>query len=283
MTTPSQDYIDFICSLYGSSYDDRIENTSPPTAGDMPRDPGADWMPGMTADHKSLIAFQRELKQQGIKLSTSKIKKILITGGLWTTETSRSIQADFQAYTSSVEDGGEGLDPADAVKRIAEERRISAVTVSVNLPYSTVVYNLENRSSNAKRCARYKERKLARLTSVKERRAAAVAELQGCSMDDDWRPRLWNAVVAYEGAEFHTSGRGSRPGVAFSYSVSRNSGAGGGRRYDGPGVEGFGNELWVTTQPNATTLLKFRHLLEKHGIGKIIFEDINKALDEAGL
>ena len=50
---PSQEYIDFICSLYGSSYDDRIENTSPPTAGDTPRDPGADWMPGAVASHKS--------------------------------------------------------------------------------------------------------------------------------------------------------------------------------------------------------------------------------------
>ncbi len=273
MTTPSQEYIDFICSLYNDSYDDRIEDTSPPTAGDEPREAGADWMPGTVASHKSLVAFQRELKQQGINLSTSKIKKILITGGLWTTETSRSIQADFQAYTSSVEDGGEGLDPADAVKRIAEERRISAVTVSVNLPYSTVVYNLENRSSNAKRCARYKERKLARLShlaqasadmiaSVLEQRATAVEDLQTATTED-WKEKLWRCVVAYEGAEFHTSGCGSRPGVAFSYSVSRNSGAGGGRRYDGPGVEGFGNELWVTTQPNTTDAQKLKKSISR--------------------
>ena len=35
--------------------------------------------------------------------------------------------------------------------------------------------------------------------------------------------------------------------------------------------------------PDATTLLKFRHLLEENGIGKIIFDDIKKALDDAGL
>lgn len=108
MSDPSNDYINLICSLYGSSYDDRIENTSPPTAGDNPRTPGDDWMPGMTANHKCLIAFQRELKQQGINLSTSKIKKNLITGGLWTTETSRSIQADFQVYTATADRGGRG-------------------------------------------------------------------------------------------------------------------------------------------------------------------------------
>ena len=246
-----------ICSLYDSSYDDRIENTSPPTAGDNPRTPGEDWMPGTTADHKSLIAFQRELKQQGINLSTSKIKKILITGGLWTTETSRTIQALYSSYTAPSNKGGGGLDPADAVKRIAEELEISVVTLSVNLPYSTVVYNLENRSSNAKRCARYKERKLARLSNpsadmvggVEGTRSAAVEDLRAAAAED-WKEKLWRCVVAYEGAEFCTSGRGSRPGVTFSYSVSRTADqSGGGRRYSGVSVDGYGNELWVTTAP----------------------------------
>ena len=48
MNTPSQDYITCICSLYKSSYDDRVENTSPPTAGNNPREPGKDWIPGTT-------------------------------------------------------------------------------------------------------------------------------------------------------------------------------------------------------------------------------------------
>lgn len=127
MTNPSQDYIGYICSLYDSSYDERIENTAPPTAGGEDRTPGEDWVPGMTANHKSLISFQRELEEQGIKLSTSKIKKVLITGGLWTTETSRTIQEMFSTYTSSVNDGGEGLNEATAVKRIAEELGISNI------------------------------------------------------------------------------------------------------------------------------------------------------------
>lgn len=252
MTTPSQEYIDFICSFYGSFYDDRIEDTSPPTAGDTPRTPGDNWMPGTTANHKSLVAFQRELAEQGIKLSTSKIKKILITGGLWTTEASRTIQALYSSYTAAIGDGGKGLSPDEAIKRIAVERGISVVTVSVNLPYASVVYNLENRSSNAKRCARYKERRLRSqasedmVGSVAEQRAAAAAELKDAT-DDDWKEKLWRCICSYEGAEFHTSGRGSRPGVAFSYSVSRNSGTGGGRRYEGANVDGFGNELWIIT------------------------------------
>lgn len=35
--------------------------------------------------------------------------------------------------------------------------------------------------------------------------------------------------------------------------------------------------------PDATTLLKFRHLLEENKIGEKIFADVNKRLDEAGL
>lgn len=35
--------------------------------------------------------------------------------------------------------------------------------------------------------------------------------------------------------------------------------------------------------PDATTLLKFRHLLEKHQIGEKIFFDLKERLDKAGL
>ena len=156
---PSKEYIEYICALYGDIYDDRVEDCKPPAAGDDFRDPGEDWRPGQIADHKSLAAFQRELKAIGINLSSSKIRKILITGGCWTTERSREIADLFDLYTSPEEDGGYGLSEYLAAKKIAAELEVSLVTVNVNLPYRNVVYNLENRSKNAVRCARYKERK----------------------------------------------------------------------------------------------------------------------------
>ena len=156
---PSQEYINHICELYNDIYDDRIEDCKPPAAGVEMRDPGDDWIPGQEADHKSLNAFQKELMDMGIKISTSKIRKILITGGCWTTERSREIAELFEYYTSPAEEGGKGLSGDAAVKKIAEILEVSIVTVSVNLPYQNVVYKLENRSSNAKRCARYKERR----------------------------------------------------------------------------------------------------------------------------
>jgi hypothetical protein len=253
-TNPSSDYIDFICSLYNSSYDDRIENTAPPTAGGEDRTPGEDWAPGMTANHKSLISFQRELAEQGIRLSTSKIKKILVTGGLWTTQQTRTIQEMFGHYTGSLEEGGEGEDPAAAIKRIADELGISTVSVSVSLPYMDVVYNLPEPSANAKRCRRWKERKVTKL------RNESTGEV--CQPEEDWSLWLWKKVIEHEGKTFATSGRGQRPGVAFSYTVSRSGGAGG-RHYEGAEVEGYDNELLVTTNPNSSDTRKLKNSISR--------------------
>ena len=163
----SKDYIRKICELYNDSYDDRIEDSRPPAAGEARCLPGEDWKPGQVAEHKSLIAFQRELLDAGIKMSTSKIKKILISGGCWSTERSREVQRYYNHFTLPISDGGRGMSAADAIKEISNLLGISVVTVSVNLPYSNVVYKLENKSSNARRCERYKERK----RKEKERRA----------------------------------------------------------------------------------------------------------------
>ena len=140
-------------------YDDRLEDCKPPAAGDVIQPPGKDWVPGQVANHKSITAFQRELSDKGIEISSSKIRKILITGGCWSTERSREIGLLFDKYTKHVSDYGLGLNSDQAIVKIAEELGVSIVTVSVNLPYQSVVYNLENKSSNAKRCAKYREGK----------------------------------------------------------------------------------------------------------------------------
>ena len=67
---------------------------------------------------------------------------------------------------------------------------------------------------------------------------------------------LWKTIITHEGETFTTSGRGSItsgrtsiPGKKFKYEVSRAT-TGGGRRYSGPNVDGYGNELWITTIPS---------------------------------
>ena len=54
--------------------------------------------------------------------------------------------------------------------------------------------------------------------------------------------------------------------------------------YDSQALRNFvGIDLGTESVPDATTLLQFRHLLEKHDLTKTIFETVNRHLRERGL
>lgn len=57
---------------------------------------------------------------------------------------------------------------------------------------------------------------------------------------------LWKCIIQFAGHPFTTSGRGSRNGVSFTYTVSHSPSAAG-RQYSGESVDGWGNELWIST------------------------------------
>lgn len=142
---PSMAFIHFICRLYGDTYDDRDEDS---------RIGGEHWEPGKRAAHKSIRIFQDELKNEyGISLSRSKIQKILITGDCWLTERSREIGELFDYLTRE-----KGLSATAATSTIAADLGISAVAVSINLPYRKVVYSLEEKSKNAQRIQKCREK-----------------------------------------------------------------------------------------------------------------------------
>ena len=133
---PSREYVDYICGLYGDRYDDREEDSKPQ---------GKDWLPGERANHKSLERFRKQLKgNYDIELSTAKIRKILITGGRWSTERSREIQKKYSELKS--------------VPLVAERLGLSTALVVMNLPYEKVVYDLDDKSGNAKRIARWRNK-----------------------------------------------------------------------------------------------------------------------------
>lgn len=137
-----------ICRLYGDKYDDREEDS---------KIKGLNWEPGVKAQHKSIAAFQKELEDiHGIHLSRTKLQKILITGHCWTTERSREIQWLYEEYTTSKDNGGEEIDSKTAIQMIAEYLKISVVSVIINLPYGKVIYDLENKSANARRIDKYR-------------------------------------------------------------------------------------------------------------------------------
>ena len=119
---------------YGDKYDDREEDCRPG---------GENWEPGMKASHTSLSAFQRKLRDiHGIELSTAKIRKILITGGFWTTERSREVEELYEKYHS--------------ITRVASELGMSPELVTMYLPYKKAVYDLEEKSGNARRCEKWR-------------------------------------------------------------------------------------------------------------------------------
>lgn len=149
--TPGLEYVTFICRLYGDRYDDREEDS---------RINGLNWEPGVKAGHKSMAAFQKELEEvHGIHLSRTKLQKILITGGCWTTERSREVQWLYEEYTAPAGEEGKGLSAEEAIRAIAKHLGISTVSVTINLPYGKVVYGLENKSANAKRIDKWRAKK----------------------------------------------------------------------------------------------------------------------------
>lgn len=77
---------------------------------------------------------------------------------------------------------------------------------------------------------------------------STIKALQKCSVEDNeaWKEILWQTIIAFEDHTFQTSGRGKRPGVSFTYFISRSPSAGG-RHYGGVAIPSYGNELWVTT------------------------------------
>ena len=133
---PGSEFIAFVCSLYPDSYDDREEDSRPG---------GADWIPGEKAQHMSLAAFQKMLRDvHNIILSTAKIRKILITGGCWSTERSRAVAELYERYGS--------------ISRVAKELIVSEPLVTMYLPYEKTVYDLAEKSGNAKRIQQWRKK-----------------------------------------------------------------------------------------------------------------------------
>ena len=171
---PSKDFINRICQLYGDSYDDREEDSAPG---------GFDWKPGQKSMHKSLGVFQRELDELGIKLTTGKIKKILITGGCWTTERTREVGLLYETLTTAESEGGQGLSHQAAVKAISSELELSVGMICMSLPYNRVVYTLDDKSSNAKRCDRSRQKRKIAASNVPNLEVSAGNGLEGYRSD----------------------------------------------------------------------------------------------------
>lgn len=88
---------------------------------------------------------------------------------------------------------------------------------------------------------------------------------------DDWSEKLWKCIITFENDVFTTSGRSNRPGIPFTYIVTRTAGAGG-RHYHGAVVPGYGNEIKIVGKTKSisrsTVELAFQRVQEMEGIVK---------------
>lgn len=95
--------------------------------------------------------------------SMTKVRKILITAGAYSTEKSETIG---QAYKSGI-----------SVEEIANTLDMTVSNVYLYLPYKTILYNLRERSVDADRMARYRER-LKQSVSTNSQEDDKVKDLQ---------------------------------------------------------------------------------------------------------
>ena len=164
-----------------------------------------------------------------VEISPAKLRKLLITAA----------ERDRTTYFSSP--------TADAVLRMSREGKsvaeiqtatgLSYTSVQGYLPHSKLIYSLDTMSAECERIRLFRARR------------NAVSDLHDHLFLPDASLYLWKAVVAFQSYPFTTSGRGNRAGTKFTYEVSR-SGSAGGRHYEGEQVEGYGNEMWITTLPD---------------------------------
>ena len=163
-----------------------------------------------------------------VEISPSKLRKLLITAA----------ERDHASYFSSP--------TADAVLRMSREgKSVVEIRAATGLSYTSVqgylphksVYGLDTMSAECERIRVFRTRR------------RAVEELNAHLSLPDASVYLWRCVIAFQGYTFITSGRGSRQGTKFTYEVSK-SGSAGGRHYEGELVEGYGNEMWITTLPD---------------------------------
>ena len=158
-----------------------------------------------------------------IEISPAKLRKLLITASIRDNETYFSSPTSDMVLKLQMD--------GKSVKEIQETLGLSYTSVQGYLPHKSV-YGLDTMSAECERI---------RLFRIRQK---AVSDLHTHLGLPDASLYLWKAIIAFQGYPFTTSGRGNRPGVKFTYEVSKPS-TGGGRRYPGEQVDGYGNELWI--------------------------------------
>lgn len=163
-----------------------------------------------------------------LEMSAAKVRKLMITAG----------ERDGRRYydNTTADRVLRLYRSGKTVKEIAAETDLSISSVTGYLPHSKTVYSLATLSAEAERIKLFRSRQ------------RACEELKAHLYLPDVSLYLWQTMIVFQHYPFTTSGRGKdhTGATKFSYEVGSSGGAGG-RHYGGESVEGYGNEMWITT------------------------------------
>lgn len=165
-----------------------------------------------------------------LSLNPIKVRKLLITAGVYESDTAKLVQQTFGSFRST-------QSYSAAVTSTMAALQLSHPSVTSYLPYEKGVYFPEeaeaaNISAGAERQRHY--------------RAVAALKKNPCEEN------LWKCVVAFRGYKFKTMS-----GLPFTYTLKKGRG------------DEFTKELWIDRREDSKSLAWSSVMLAYHNIGKI--------------
>lgn len=165
-----------------------------------------------------------------LSLNTIKVRKLLITAGVYQSDIADTVQQTFQSFRTT-------QDYKTGVSSTMAALQLSRPSVTSYLPYEKGVYFPENAdAANISTGAEW------------QRHYRAVVALKKNPCEEN----LWKCVVAFRGYKFKTLS-----GLPFTYKLKKGRG------------DEFTKELWIDRREGSKSLAWSSVLLAYHNIGKI--------------
>ena len=212
-----------------------MKKTRRPGGGRKPSKPEYSAAKNLTQQMKAATELYTEKMSlqaiaDALSLNPIKARKLLITAGVYKSDTAKLVQQTFGSFRST-------QSYSAAVTSTMSALQLSRPSVTAYLPYEKGVYFPEkaeaaNISAGAERQRHYR----------------AVVALK----KDPCEENLWKCVVAFRGYKFKTMS-----GLPFTYTLKKGRG------------DEFTKELWIDRREGSKSLAWSSVMLAYHNIGKI--------------
>lgn len=178
--------------------------------------------------------YKKEMTLQAIadelSLNPIKVRKLLITAGLYESDVAENVQHTFHKYRDT-------QSYKDSVLSTAAALQLSRASVTSYLPYEKGVYFTAGEGTD----------KIS-VGAERQRHYRAVANLK----KDPCEETLWKCIVAFQGYQFKTLS-----GLTFTYQLKKGRGG------------AFTRELWIDRRENSKSLAWSSVLLAYRNIGVV--------------